>query len=52
MHADTSICIIAFILSMNCPHSINKSLIFPWAVLISKIFLKTLAADTEHSAIE
>ncbi len=52
IHADMSIGIIAFILSMDCAHSISKSLIFPGVVFLSKIFVKTLAADTEHSAIE
>ena len=44
--------IIAFILRINRSHSISEILIFPGTIFNSKIFVKTLAADTEHPAVE
>ena len=52
VHANTSIGIIAFILSMDHSHGISKILIFPRAIFNSKIFVETLAADAKHPAIE
>ena len=52
IHADTSIGIIAFILRIDCSHSISEILIFPGSIFMSKIFVEPLAANAKHPAIE